>query len=38
MSMEFLIQQMKLRLTFSSSVITLHWEENLVAIFLLPKN
>ena len=28
---------MKLCVTFGNSVMTLHWEENLVAIFLLPK-
>ena len=36
--MDFFIQQMKSRVTFDSSVMTLHWEENLVAIFLSPKN
>ena len=36
MSMEFCIQQMKSRVTFGGSVMTLNWEENLVAIFLLP--
>ena len=30
MSKEFNIQQMKSRITFNSSVMTLHWEENLV--------
>ena len=38
MSMEFLIQHMKLHVTFGNSVMTLHWEENLVSIFLPPKN
>ena len=38
MSMEFLIQLMKSLVTFGSSVTTLHWKENLDAIFLLPKN
>ena len=36
--MEFFIQQMKSRVPFCSSVMTLHWEDNLVAIFLSPKN
>ena len=38
MSMEFCVQQMKSRVTFGSSVMTLNLEENLVAIFLSPKN
>ena len=32
MSMEFVIQQMKSHVIFSSLVMTFHWEENLVAI------
>ena len=40
MSMAILIQQMKSRITFGNPIglMTLHLEENLVAIFLPPKN
>ena len=38
MSMKLLIQQMKSRVTYGNSVMAMHWEENLVAIFLSPKN
>ena len=35
MSMEFCIQQMKSRVTFGSSVMTLNSEEHSIAIFLV---